>query len=55
MMVNRKFVRKYLHTKGVRTSKDIYTALDSHMEGILDRAAERTLAHGKKTAGSMDI
>ena len=48
-------VKEYFKRHDLRTSGDVFDALDKAIEVILKKAAERAKANGRKTVKGVDI
>lgn len=48
-------VKAYMHSKKMNTSADAIGALSDQVYQLLDSAADRTKANGRKTVKSQDI
>ena len=48
-------VKEYVKSKGLATSAEAVGALSQAVQGIIDRAASRARANGRKTVKAQDI
>ncbi len=48
-------VKNYIKDKGLMSSADVLDALNDAMHDMLDRAAERAKANGRKTVQGRDV
>jgi len=55
MLVVGSKVKEYVKSKGLNSSGDLIEALNKKVEKLLDEAAERTKANGRKTMRPEDL
>ena len=48
-------VKNYIRSKGVMSSSDVLVALNAALYDLLDKAAERAKANGRKTVQGKDV
>ena len=55
MLLVQSKVKEHIREKGMMCSSDLIQALNDHVGWLLDKAAERADANGRKTARASDI
>ena len=55
MLLVQSKVKEYVRNAGFMCSSDLIEQLNEHVAGLLDKAAERAEANGRKTARASDV